>query len=450
MQIEQPSEGKYDMPVVWYYAPKDAKTFRGVNAFTSGIWDRDTPAQPPELGEQPPYGYPYYGGENQWGYIGQCKVGTDDQFANGLTADEIAHPPATPLPGCCKAPARPGLVIGDRTVPPVIPPYDGCAQCFNGTWPYWSVTIAGCTSQLSIFNGTWYFGPPNGCLWPIVNPNASIKNTSNVNIVGPFPSMLLNLFGHTGFPELHYVLVTDPNVCIGPNLCVFASVGGSGLYPPTVLITGSPTPPDFPARIGVRIGDRSNPGPVPVRSGVRLGDRSLQPAIPVRSGLKIGDRSGIAPFVARSGLQIGDRTMRVLYMYMTDYLDFPVAGIAPAPIGAGPTNGQAIDMTLHPSVMWTLYVNSVGGAGTVDMKLQQSATGTGGWTDITGSAITQISSSHQLVTVEADAGSLSPGNTFARAVVTVANNACSLALIVMVADNSGNDPIVTQRINISV
>jgi hypothetical protein len=101
MQILQPSEGQVTIDVAWYFAPPGAKTFRGVNAFSSGIWDRDKPELPPLLGEQPPYQFPYSLGENVWGYVGQCKIGTDDNFANGLSLDDLTRT-LTPPQNCCR------------------------------------------------------------------------------------------------------------------------------------------------------------------------------------------------------------------------------------------------------------------------------------------------------------------------------------------------------------
>ena len=127
MQIERPEEGVYDMPVAWFFAPAGAKTIRGINAFGSGVWDRDMPALPPLLGAQPPYNSPYYGGKNVWGYDGQCLLGSADQWEYGLTQADIDAPiPAVPV--CCG---------GD--CPPFIPPVFVCA---------WQVT--GCPTRLSL------------------------------------------------------------------------------------------------------------------------------------------------------------------------------------------------------------------------------------------------------------------------------------------------------------
>jgi hypothetical protein len=118
MQVVTPGEGTYDMPITWYFAPDGAKRLDCVNAFVSGIWDRDSPAVPPVLGEQPPYQFPFYNGKNVWGYRGLCRIGTNDQFAGGLTQQEATGtPPAQDtIPDCC----RPQLP------PPVPPPVFDC------------------------------------------------------------------------------------------------------------------------------------------------------------------------------------------------------------------------------------------------------------------------------------------------------------------------------------
>lgn len=101
MQISTPSDGRHVIPIVWYFAAHNAKTYRYVHTFGPGIWDREKIAQPPLLGEQPPYARPYYNGENVWGYTGQCVIGTPDQFLNGLSARELATNPP-PKPACCQ------------------------------------------------------------------------------------------------------------------------------------------------------------------------------------------------------------------------------------------------------------------------------------------------------------------------------------------------------------
>jgi microcystin-dependent protein len=106
MQIEQPDQGTYFMPIAWYWAPDGAKTYYGENAFTSGVWDPNKVQLPFALGEQPPYAFPEYNGENIWGYVGQCVIGTPEQFAVGLTAADLDAIP-DPVPACC-APARLG------------------------------------------------------------------------------------------------------------------------------------------------------------------------------------------------------------------------------------------------------------------------------------------------------------------------------------------------------
>lgn len=120
MQVAVAGGEPYLMPVIWYFAPPGAKLFTGVSAFSAGIWDRDTPAQAPQVGEQPPYGFPWYDGANVWNYRGICTVGTAEQFAEGLTADDLAAP-VRPFPDCCvpKPPQMPdGVEVGFTLLSP--------------------------------------------------------------------------------------------------------------------------------------------------------------------------------------------------------------------------------------------------------------------------------------------------------------------------------------------
>lgn len=94
------------MPVTWYLAPFGAKTFRGPNAFSSGIWDRDTPEQNHQLGDQPPYNSPYFKGWNLWAYTGQCVVGSAHDFEYGISKVRAEAPPPD-VPECCRPPEEP-------------------------------------------------------------------------------------------------------------------------------------------------------------------------------------------------------------------------------------------------------------------------------------------------------------------------------------------------------
>jgi len=116
MQIADPAQGYKLIPVIWYEAPKGAKTYTGISAFSSGVWDRDGELVTYELGDQPPYNLPYYGGTNVWGYCGQEVVGTPEQFQFGLSAADLASPPPA-LPHCCVKAQR--LVAGVNLLPKV-------------------------------------------------------------------------------------------------------------------------------------------------------------------------------------------------------------------------------------------------------------------------------------------------------------------------------------------
>ncbi len=108
MEIAGPDAPSTIIPVVWYFAPTDAKLYRGVSAFGPAQDDRDSvdPAFRPlwnyTLGVQFPPFLQRVVGRNVWGYTGQCTVGTAAQFAGGLTAADLAAA-ARPIPACCAA-----------------------------------------------------------------------------------------------------------------------------------------------------------------------------------------------------------------------------------------------------------------------------------------------------------------------------------------------------------
>jgi hypothetical protein len=93
--------------------------------------------------------------------------------------------------------------------------------------------------------------------------------------------------------------------------------------------------------------------------------------------------------------------------------------IKPQAAGAGTINGPAIDRLGFLSAVLHVGTGDVSGspsAQTVDAKLQESADGATGWTDISGAAISQITSAN--AQAEKDV-SLSGAKRYIRAVVTV-------------------------------
>ena len=94
-------------------------------------------------------------------------------------------------------------------------------------------------------------------------------------------------------------------------------------------------------------------------------------------------------------------------------------GISPKNASAGATNGAAIDRQNFGSCALHVAAGAATGsptAQTVDAKLQESADGSTGWTDITGAAITQIAADNGEAEKDVD---LSSTKRYVRAVVTV-------------------------------
>jgi hypothetical protein len=84
-------------------------------------------------------------------------------------------------------------------------------------------------------------------------------------------------------------------------------------------------------------------------------------------------------------------------------------------------------MSKFKRVMFVLMVGSVGAAGTVDAKLQESATSGGTYTDIASSNITQITASNKIVTLEIRADQMT--KQFCRLSVTVGTNAVLISAV---------------------
>jgi hypothetical protein len=94
-----------DIPVEWYFAPTGAPFLRVPTAFVSSNWDPIRLSGPPDVGEDRLATRKYSKGRNVWGYTGGCRIGTDLQFLQGLSADDLAHPATAGVPACCRPPS---------------------------------------------------------------------------------------------------------------------------------------------------------------------------------------------------------------------------------------------------------------------------------------------------------------------------------------------------------
>ena len=131
-----------------------------------------------------------------------------------------------------------------------------------------------------------------------------------------------------------------------------------------------------------------------------------------------------------------------------------VAGTELDPVsqGAGTVQTGGVDLSKFHRSLFVLMVGSVGGGGTVDAKLQQSATGAGGWTDVANSNITQVTVGNKIVTLEIRPDQLTAGQRYVRLSVTVGVNAVLIAALALGGEAaqkpaSANDvAAVTQRL----
>jgi hypothetical protein len=97
----------------------------------------------------------------------------------------------------------------------------------------------------------------------------------------------------------------------------------------------------------------------------------------------------------------------------------------------GTVTSGGVDLSKFKRALFVLQVGSVGGAGTVDAKLQQSSQVASGYTDIAGSNITQVTTANKIVTLEIRRDQLTGSNRYVRLSVTVGGNACLISAVAL-------------------
>jgi hypothetical protein len=130
-----------------------------------------------------------------------------------------------------------------------------------------------------------------------------------------------------------------------------------------------------------------------------------------------------------------------------------VGHLDPVSQGAGNVLSEAVDMSKYHRLLAVIQVGAVGaGPGTVDAKLRDSATSGGSYSDISGKAITQISASNKIATIELRPDEMNSGAQFCKLSLTVGTNAVLIAAILLGAEanhkpgNAGNIATVTQQV----
>src|SRR5947209_12267700 len=103
---------------------------------------------------------------------------------------------------------------------------------------------------------------------------------------------------------------------------------------------------------------------------------------------------------------------------LSQALSIAAAELDPVSQGAATVTTGGVDMSKFERVMFVVMVGAVT-TGTVDAKLQESATSGGTYTDISGASITQITTSNKIATLEIKATQLSAGKAFVRLSLTV-------------------------------
>jgi hypothetical protein len=133
-----------------------------------------------------------------------------------------------------------------------------------------------------------------------------------------------------------------------------------------------------------------------------------------------------------------------------------IAGTELDPVsqGAGTVTTGSVDMSKFHRAIFVVMVGNVGGAGTVDAKLQTSPVSNfgSGVADVTGSNITQVTASNKIVTLEMRADQVPAGSRYARLSVTVGTNAVLIAALAIGGEaiqkpgNANDIAAVAQRV----
>ncbi len=116
---------------------------------------------------------------------------------------------------------------------------------------------------------------------------------------------------------------------------------------------------------------------------------------------------------------------------LSQALSIAAAEIDPVSQAAGTVTSGAVDLSKFHRSLFVVMVGSVGASGTVDAKLQQSSTGSSGWTDVAGSNITQVTAGNKIVTLEIRPEQLTAGQRYVRLSVTVGTNAVLIAALAL-------------------
>jgi len=115
---------------------------------------------------------------------------------------------------------------------------------------------------------------------------------------------------------------------------------------------------------------------------------------------------------------------------LSQALSIAATELDPVSQGIATVTTGGVDMSKFERVMFLIMVGAVGGAGTVDAKLQEcTSAGGAGAADIAGGAITQITTSNKIATLEIKASQLSAGKSFVRLSLTVGGNAVLIAVV---------------------
>src|SRR5437764_349899 len=138
---------------------------------------------------------------------------------------------------------------------------------------------------------------------------------------------------------------------------------------------------------------------------------------------------------------------------LSQALSVAAAAVSPQTLNntSASTGNGGVDMSKFRRALFVVAVGAVAGGGSLSAKLQESTSGTGSWTDVAGAALTALTASNKVASLEVRADQVS--KRYVRCTLTetgVQNVVCACVALgaeaVQKPASGGDDASVVQRL----
>lgn len=125
--------------------------------------------------------------------------------------------------------------------------------------------------------------------------------------------------------------------------------------------------------------------------------------------------------------------------------------IAPQSSGAATLTSSAIDTLGYGALLAILSIGAIGASGTVNAKIEESDTGSGSWSDVTGAAIVQLGDTddNKAPTIDLITGGIKQTKRYARVSLTIAGATCLVECTVL-QYHADKEPVVNSPVAVSL